>query len=371
MPLTVAIAGCGKIADEQLEEIVKMPELGRVVALYDPEGLMAEQLGVRHGIAAFYDDFTRMLRIERPDVVHVTTPPSSHLELARAALDAGSHVYVEKPLTLNLAESERLVQRAIASRRKLTVGYTFHFDPPAVELRELRARGVLGDIVHVEASFGYALDGPFGHVLMGDPRHWVHGLPGKLLHNNLDHLLDRALDFVPDASPRIVATGNTLRAQRFGDARDDFADELRVVIAGERTSFFGTFSSHVKPMAHSLRVHGTRATAHADFVSRTVTLEPDVTLPSALGRVLPPFQHGARYLRAGARNVARFARGDFHFFSGQNRLIRSFYESVINDTAPPIPYRDILRVSGWLDEIFRQVPQTPGARSLTREREAT
>lgn len=363
MPLTVAIIGCGKIADGQFEEIAKMPELARVVAVCDREGLMAEQMSMRYGIPAFYDDFARLLRVERPDVVHITTPPGSHLGLARMAIDAGSHVYVEKPLTMNFADSKALVEHAAANKRKLTIGYTYYFDPPALELRELRSRGTLGDITHVEAFFGYGLGGPFGKVLMGDGRHWVHGLPGKLLHNNIDHLLNKALEFIPDDSPKIMAYGAKLRPERFGDARDDFLDELRVIIAGERTTFYGTFTSHVKPVAHFVKAYGTKATAHADFVSRTVTLEPDATLPSAIGRVVPAFQHSARFLAEGAKNVARFAKSDFHFFSGLNRLIRSFYESIQNDTAPPIPTRDILRVSAWLDEIFRQCPQGSAAQT--------
>ena len=357
MTLKVAIVGCGKIADGQFEEISKMPELGRVIAVCDREGLMAEQMSMRYGIPAFYDDFARLLQVERPDVVHITTPPGSHLAIARAAMDAGAHVYCEKPLTMNHADSKALVDYAQAKDRKLTIGYTYYFDPPAIELRRLREEGVLGDVIHVEAFFGYGLGGPFGKVLMGDSRHWVHGLPGKLLHNNIDHLLNKALEFVPDESPRILAVGNKLRPERFGDARDHFLDELRVVLAGERTTFYGTFTSHVKPVGHFLRVYGTKATAHADFVSRTVTLEPDATLPSAIGRVVPAFQHGARFLKEGAKNVARFAKSEFHYFSGLNHLIRAYYESIVNNTPPPIPYTDILRVSAWLDEIFRQVPQ--------------
>ncbi len=361
MPLKVAIVGCGKIADGQVEEIAKMPFAARVVAVCDREGLMAEQMSLRYGIPAHYDDFARLLQVERPDVVHITTPPGSHLALSRAAMDAGAHVFVEKPLTFSAADSTTLVDYATARGRKLTIGYTYYFDPPALELAEMRARGVLGDIVHVEAFFGYGLGGPFGKVLMGDARHWVHGLPGKLIHNNIDHLLNKALPFIPDASPRIVAIGKKLRPERFGDSRDDFVDELRVLIEGERTTFSGTFSAHVKPHGHFLRVYGTKASAHADFVSRTVTLEPDATLPSAIGRVVPAFQQGARFLKEGAKNVARFAKSDFHFFSGLHHLIRAFYESIERGSPPPIPYADILRVAAWLDEIFRQVPQGPSS----------
>lgn len=341
-----------------------MPELGRVVAVCDREGLMAEQAAARHGIPAHYDDFERLLVAERPEVVHITTPPGSHLALARAAIDAGAHVFVEKPLTLCLADSRALVDHAVARGKKLAIGYTYYFDPPACELRDLRARGLLGDIVHVEAVLGYGLGGPFGKVLMGDARHWVHRLPGRLLHNNIDHLLNKALEFVPEDSPRIVAHGSKLRPHCFGDERDRFFDELRVMIAGERTTFHGVFSSHAVPAGHSLRVYGTRGTAHADFVARTVTLEPGATLPSAIGRVVPAFQQGARYIEQGVKNVVSFARSEFHFLTGLHRLIRSYYESILRDAEPPIPYRDILRVSEWLDEIFRQAPQGEAAAPL-------
>src|SRR5512146_486825 len=110
MTLKVAIVGCGKIADGHIEEIQKMKETARVVAVCDLERLMAEQIAVRYGISAPYDDLDELLARERPDVVHVTTPPASHLALAKKAIDAGAHVYVEKPLTPSFADSKRLVE---------------------------------------------------------------------------------------------------------------------------------------------------------------------------------------------------------------------------------------------------------------------
>ena len=81
MTLKVAIVGCGKIADGHIEEIQKMPAAARVVAVADLELLMAEQIATRYGIPAFYDDLDRLLEKERPDVVHITTPPPSHFRL--------------------------------------------------------------------------------------------------------------------------------------------------------------------------------------------------------------------------------------------------------------------------------------------------
>ena len=374
MPLKVAVVGCGKIADGHVEEIAKLDRVARVVAVCDREQLMAEQLAARYGLPASYDDFDRMLACERPDVVHVTTPPQSHLALAKRALDAGAHVYVEKPLTLSYADSRALVEHALRARKSLTIGYSYYFDPPLAELRELFARGELGEPVHAESFLGYGLTGPFGKALLGDAGHWVHALPGKLFHNNLDHLLYKLPELLPDDRPdaevfadplgdvRISAQGFLRRSQRFGDARDAMLDELRVTLVGRRSSAFVWFSSHVKPIVHTTRVYGTKNTAFVNHGARTLTLESQSALPSALGRLAPAFDQGVQHLRQGGVNLLRFAKRDYHFFTGMNRLLAAFYDGIERGGPPPIPYRHLLRIAGWMDEIFRQVPQKEVAR---------
>ena len=336
-----------------MEEIAKLPELGAVVACCDLEPLMAEQLAGRYAIPRFYGRLEELLERERPDVVHVTTPPSSHLPIARAAIDAGCHVYVEKPLTVDAASARALVAHAEAAGRKLTTGWSYLFDPPALAMRELVASGALGEPVHVESFFGYHLDGQFG-TLIGDPTHWIHRLPGRLVHNNVDHLLYKILEFVDDDAPRVSALAQ-VRRPRAGDARDLVHDELRVLVAGERTTAACTFSSHARPVGNFVRVYGTRNTLHVDYVARTVTLDAAPRLPSAVGRLLPPFDQALRLLRAGAKNAAAFARSDFHYFSGLQRLIRLFYRAILDDGPPPIPHRDLLRVAAMTDDIIRQI----------------
>lgn len=375
MPLKIAIVGCGKIADGHIEEIQKMPATAKVVAVADLELLMAEQIAVRYGIPAHYDDLDRLLDHEKPDVVHITTPPGSHLPLATKAIDAGAHVYVEKPLTLTYADSRRLVEHAARAGKKLTIGYSYLFDPPALGMRELVQEGVLGDPVHVESFYGYNLAGPFGSAIMGDAGHWVHRLPGKLVHNNVDHILYKIPEFLPDDRPdeaffadplgplRVSASGYVRRKTRYGDARDELVDELRLVILGGPVSVYGTFSSHIKPTGHFARVYGTKNTLHVDYVMRTVTLDAQSKLPSAIGRLAPAFDQGLQFLREGGKNLGRFARSDFHYFSGMNRLFAMFYESIVTGGPPPIPYRDILRIAAIMDEIWRQVPQSTTRRT--------
>lgn len=357
MTLRVAIVGCGKIADAHVEAILTMPSTARVVGACDQEILLAEQLAVRYGIPRHYDSLERMLTDEEPDVVHVTTPPQSHLGIAMRAIDAGCHVYVEKPLTPTHADSRTLIDHALATERKLTIGYAPFFDPPALEMRDLIAKGVLGTPLHIESFLGYSLSGPYGSAVLGDERHWVHGLPGKLLHNNLDHLLNKVVEFIDDDAPGIHVAGYRRRTERFFDARDDFFDELRVLVAGEQTSAYVTFSAHAQPAGHFARIYGTRNTMHVDYVARSVTLESAPSALGALSRAVLPLAQARQQIRAGLRNLADFARSEFHYFAGLRRLIGLFYASIVDDTPPPIPYRDILRITAMTDEIIRQLPQ--------------
>jgi len=126
---------------------------------------------------------------------------------------------------------------------------------------------------------------------------------------------------------------------------------------GGPVSVYGTFSSHIKPTGHFARVYGTKNTLHVDYLMRTVTLDAQSSLPSAIGRLAPAFTQGVQFLREGGKNLMRFAKSDFHYFSGMNRLFAMFYESIASGGPPPIPYRDILRIAAMMDEIFRQVPQ--------------
>lgn len=354
--LKVAIVGCGKIADGHVEQVQKLSSLARMVAVCDLELLMAEQLARRYDVPAYYDDFAKLLEREKPDVVHITTPPSSHLALTKMSLEAGAHVYVEKPITPTCADTEALVKLCEDAKKKLTVGWTYLFDPPALVMRDLIAAGEIGEPVHVESNYGYNLSGPYGSAIMGDANNWVHRLPGGLYQNNVDHLLNKLVEFYPDDDdPRVFAFGDRQRPQRYGDARDDMVDELRLMIAGKRVTASGMFSSHARPMAHLCRVHGTKNTVTVDYNSRTVTLEATTELPSAIGRLVPAFDRAAQFAREGLRNVERFAKSDFHFFAGLYNLVERFYLSIRDDSPPPISHRDIRWVTRRLQDIIDQV----------------
>ena len=161
----------------------------------------------------------------------------------------------------------------------------------------------------------------------------------------------------PATSRATFAIGDEQTARRVTDLlTESLEDGEAAVAAFERSD--GRWDITV----HFARVYGTKSTLHVDYVMRTVTLDAQTKLPSAIGRLVPAFDQGLQYLREGGKNFSRFLKSDFHYFSGLNRLFGMFYDSIVNDVDPPIPYRDILRIAAMMDEIFRQVPQDGSGR---------
>lgn len=88
-------------------------------------GLLAE-LGTDY---PGFNDFFEALKVTRPDAVSISTYPDTHAPYAKASLEAGCHVFLEKPIAVTVAEAEELVALARASNRKLVAGYILRYHP--------------------------------------------------------------------------------------------------------------------------------------------------------------------------------------------------------------------------------------------------
>jgi predicted dehydrogenase len=86
------------------------------------------------------------------DGIVVATPARSHYRIARAALEGGKHVLVEKPLAMASAEAEDLAACARAHDRVLMVGHTFEYNPAVWKIKELLASGGIGDLYYVYSN---------------------------------------------------------------------------------------------------------------------------------------------------------------------------------------------------------------------------
>jgi UDP-N-acetylglucosamine 3-dehydrogenase len=122
-----------------------------LVAVADPRP-EAVKLTIQGSSLRGYADAATMLAEQELDLVSVVAPTSMHHDLTVAALDAGCHVLVEKPIAATRGEGEAMVAAAAANHRMLTVGHIERFNPAIVELRRRLRAGELGRIFQVRAT---------------------------------------------------------------------------------------------------------------------------------------------------------------------------------------------------------------------------
>ncbi len=351
--MRAAIVGCGQIADAHIQEIRRLPG-ATVEAVCDVNIHMAEQAAVRFDVGQVFTDVGTMLDSVHPDVVHVTTPPGTHLQLGKTLAARGVHAYIEKPFTATVAEAEELIDSATRAGVLFCVGHSNAFDSAFLRMKRLWEEGVVGDAVHAESVMGYNLAGPFGAVVMGDPAHWVHTLPGGLAQNNLSHPLSLVLPFVPDEKPLVSAHGRRLRVKRFNDVRDRFPDEIRVTLLGRSTTASLLFTCRARPLQLYATLHGTQACATASIDSRTVRVVRGASMPGPFARVQWAYRDHSETKREWRRNVAGLVHARLHFFDGMHELIRRFYLAIHGSGDMPIPMAEALRTTRILEEIFTQ-----------------
>lgn len=356
--LRIGIVGCGKIADSHASQIQRIKGT-EIVAACDREPLMAQQLCERFGVKQQFTDLGEMLETARPDLVHITTPPRHHFEAAKLCLEAGCHIYVEKPFTVDEPEALELVALAEEKNLKLTVGHDNQFRRAALEMRKLVGEGFLGgDVVHMESYFCYEIGpGDYAGVLLSDKQHWVRQLPGQLLHNTISHGIARIAEFLKTDSPEIVVRAFVSPLLR-GMGENEIVDELRVFICEEqRTTAYFTFSSQMRPSLHQFRVYGPKNGLIVDQDQETLIKLPGARRKSFLEQFVSPAEIGRQYLKNSWSNVKSFLDKDFHPKAGMKHLIESFYCSIQNGTPVPIPYHEILLTARIMDAIFARLPR--------------
>jgi predicted dehydrogenase len=354
--LKVAIVGCGKIADAHAAQILRIKDC-EIVAVCDREPLMAKQLCDRFPVKQAFTDVVDLLRTTHPDVVHITTPPEGHFELAKLCLEQGANVYVEKPFTVYAREAQNLIEFAESKGRKLTVGHNYQFSPTARRMRELVKNGYLGEsVVHIESYYGYNLADPrYALALLGDKQHWVRRLPGNLLQNIISHGIARIAEFLTTDNPHIIAYG-FVSPVLHSIGETDVIDELRVIICDEeRTSAYFTFSSQMKPLIHELRVYGSRNGLVLDQDHDILLKLRGNKYKSYADKFIPAAEFAKQHLANLIANIKLFMSNDFHMDSGMKYLIESFYRSIRENAPVPIPYREILLTARIMDTIFDQL----------------
>lgn len=150
-PLRMAVVGYGYWGPNLVRNVMERPEL-ELAMLCERDDQRAAAFLQRIPDVPVCADFDELLADPTVDAVLVATPPRTHHALASAALAAGKHVLVEKPLARTSAQAEELIELAEANDRVLMPGHTFLYSPPVNKVRDLINAGELGEVYFVTSS---------------------------------------------------------------------------------------------------------------------------------------------------------------------------------------------------------------------------
>jgi predicted dehydrogenase len=145
------VVGYGYWGPNIVRNIVERPEFS-LVALCERDENRIEDFSKRNPGVPCERDFDEALANPRVEAVAIATPPHTHFELVRKALEAGKHVLVEKPLARTAGEAAELIALADELGQVLMPGHTFLYSPPVNKIKNLIDEDVLGEIYFVTSS---------------------------------------------------------------------------------------------------------------------------------------------------------------------------------------------------------------------------
>lgn len=306
------------MARHHARAIAQLGDLGKVVAVAEPiqairEGFLEACPGVRA-----FDSLSDLLANEAVDVIHVCTPPATHEELGRVALEAGCHTYVEKPFAQTEAVCRELLSLGARKGLRVCAGHQLLFEGPTV--RALALLPSAGMIHHVESYFSFrpVRTGSGGREPLRADLQLLDVLPHPVY--SLLHFLERvAPEGAAEVTHCALGPGGTLHLMI---RRDHVTAALVVTLEG-------------RPVESYLRIVGSNGIVHADFLRGTVQhlLGPGI---SFIDKALNPFRLAGQLTGGTTRSLVTRLASRRASYPGLAELIEAFYRCIQDGSTSPI-----------------------------------
>jgi predicted dehydrogenase len=198
---TAAVIGLGWAGQQHLKGYLAQQNV-RVVGIAEPVDALRESVTAEYSVPRAYADFRELLEREKPDLVSVATPNFAHAEPVIAALNAGAHVLVEKPLARTYAEGLSMVKAAERNDRVMQVTFNQRYRPDAATLKRFVDEGGVGEIYHAKARWLRRSGVPGGGLKWFSNRELSGG--GPLIDLGV-HMLDLALHVMGEPKVHAVS----------------------------------------------------------------------------------------------------------------------------------------------------------------------
>ena len=335
--MRAALIGAGHIARQHLACLRELPGV-EIAGVCDLSRAMAESAAERFGAPAWFTDARTMLEAVRPEVVHVTTPPTSHYPLAMAALDAGAHVILEKPATVTFDQLESLVGHAASKGRSLVEDYNYLYNDATRKILKLVDSGDFGEVTHVEVFLCLDILGEGSAFADPNAPHPCLSMPGGAIADFLTHLACLSHAFVGPHTK--VATSWSRRSP--GPLP---SDELRALVVAERGTAMLGFSAHTQPDAFWLRVSGTKMQATADLFETRLSIRRSRGGPKPLRPLFNSLDESRAVRRSAFGTLRRKLDGGPGAYEGLWALLAGTYDALGSGKATPITPRQVVEVN--------------------------
>ena len=267
MPIGVGLIGLGMATAPHMMSLRELEESGRVriIGGHAPSATRRDDFTARWDAPVFAEQ-AALLAAPGLDLVLVLTPPGAHLPVAHAAIAAGKHILVEKPIELTVARGEALAAAAEAAGVRCGVCLQHRFRPAALRLKATLASGALGKPLSASASIRWWRDDAYfaqpgrgtmardgGGVLLTQAIHTL-----DLLLHLMGPVRDAAGFAITSPLRKIDTEDVAAAALRFENGAIVVLDATSVARPGfpERIEIAGTGGSAVLA-AHRLELHGT------------------------------------------------------------------------------------------------------------------
>ncbi len=350
VPIRVALVGAGAIADYAATALLAIPGV-TIPVVCDTSPVRAAELAAKTGGRAVTDSAAVFAAVD-VDAVSIAVPNALHAPLAIAALEAGKHVFLDKPFALNAAEAEQVIAAAARSGKLFCLGMNQRFSEPARRLKALVDSGRLGEVYHAKAFWQRRWGIPklgtwFGQKALSGG--------GGLLDIGV-HMLDLGLYTISDFAPAAVLGATYTRFGNRGlgesgwgksDAApgavfdvDDFASAMIRLKSGRSLALDATWAAMQEvPDRCGIQVFGTEGGAILEdgqvrLVTRSAAGEWITTHSPEVGVL--PFAHGCRF-----RNAINHLRGEESLATTADqalavqRILDAIYRSSATATTVP------------------------------------
>jgi predicted dehydrogenase len=344
--LKAAVIGTGQISEEHLRYLSAAPGV-ELAAVCDLSPSLARYAVARFKAGRPFTNATEMLRDVRPDVVHVLTPPHTHVPLATQALDAGAHVIVEKPVAPSNKDFRDLWTHARSRGKWLVEDHNYRFNEPILRIGELLDAGKLGEVREVEVRMVLDVLQQGSRFTDQNLPHPSHKMPAGIIHEFITHLCYLTLRFMPGWD-RVAAAWT----KQSDDPLFKY-DDLDALLLSETVHGRIRFSAHTAPDTFLVTVRGSKGWAETDLFQPHVRSSVQMPVGKQLNPLANQLVGGCGQVRA---SVAGFRNKIMQKtpYEGLGTFLDRTYTALREGNEPPVGFDDMDRASKLVDALLSE-----------------